>query len=708
MKMYKEMLRKTAVVGIPLLAITLVFTLVSGGQACFGSAVLTQSTSAVAVLPILRYYVFTAILFAFYGFSFLFTRKASDVYHSLPVKRGDLYLSVTLATATWMGGTIVLNALEMLFMLLVSGCPFVPAYILLSIPFYFIASMLVFSTAAIGCSLSGSIVTAIASTGIILCLPRFVQFMFARGIVERVPIIGWLDIGTLLDPSTNIATGLIVMQLRQVFFTRIITLGHILYSLLPLLVMLGIGYWAFNRRPSEIAHRNSSNKIWTTVTAVLLSYAVMLPITMQNQTLLSVYGAVLVLASVAVYFVYQLIVAQNIKTVLKSTPFFLLALCLMLGTSLLIETTADNMLNTVPTGDEIQSVTFRGTDESKGDAAYTTGLINTVAFTDDSTKQYVSLSLQKAVEEVRNHEDSYYYDYEYNPYEVIEPVTIKLTNGKTIRRTIEFANIDELNALRLQNEAFAASVKSFPPLDSVQYIYVDNMFTQEENEAILASYVTESQEKGLINGYYYKERALDTRTDGSTIYRGENQTIMTISSAGYTGATRYYDNYRLRLEAPDTVSLLMKTYNAYNGENPTARITEIMKRFTSGLAADNDDLNVVISVYNFPDEDGVESLESTNMYISQYTLKSQYAYDMQQLEYFHKFMDILVKATMTDDPQGLFVRLNWYYYDSASMKQNAYYDTRVQPTAFLRFDTQEDEQAFVDLVNEWNDAMRSV
>ncbi|MFH1513750.1 MAG: hypothetical protein ABIG45_10400, partial [Bacillota bacterium] len=64
MKLYKEMLRKLTIVGLPLLAVTMVYTLVTGGQACFGQAYMTQSTSAIGVTPILQYYVFTAVLFA--------------------------------------------------------------------------------------------------------------------------------------------------------------------------------------------------------------------------------------------------------------------------------------------------------------------------------------------------------------------------------------------------------------------------------------------------------------------------------------------------------------------------------------------------------------------------------------------------------------------------------------------------------------------
>ena len=139
------------------------------------------------------------------------------------------------------------------------------------------------------------------------------QFLFARGIVERVPIVGWLDLGLLLDPTTNAATGILAVFLRPVFDARLITLPHILYSLLPLLVMLAVGWWLFRRRPSEIAQKNGGHRIWTNVTAMLLSFTVMLPVTMNEQKLFSIYGAVLMLAAFAVFLVYQVIVSPKIR-----------------------------------------------------------------------------------------------------------------------------------------------------------------------------------------------------------------------------------------------------------------------------------------------------------------------------------------------------------------------------------------------------------
>ena len=703
MKLYKEMLRKTAAVGIPLLAVTLIFTLVNGGQACFGESYITQSRSAIGMMPILQYYVFSAAVFALYGFSFLFSRKASDVYHSLPVKRSDLYFSVTFATASWMGATILINVLLTWFMLLISGCPFVPAYIPLSILYYFVASMLVFSAAAVGCALSGTVITALASTGIILFLPRFVQFMFARGIVERVPIIGWLDFGALLDPTTNAATGIAVTHLRPVFTSRLITMPHILYSLIPMLVMMGIGYWLFSRRQSEIAQKNGGNRIWTVTTAILLAFTVMMPLTMEKQSAFSLYGIVLIVAALAVFFVYQLIVSTKLKQALKTLPFFLLALLPALGVSLLIDTAADSMLDTAPAADEIKWVTFRGYDQKSADPEYTTLLIREIEFSDDETKEYVAQALGEAVEKLHADPQDYYYDY--NQFKEIEAITIKLINGKTIKRTIEFMNIDELNELRNQNEEFAQSIQQYPPMESIQYLRVDNAFTREENEAIYNSYLAEAVKHNLVNGYYYRSRVKEMGINGDYTVHGDNQTITGMTAAGYIGTQRYNNSITLRLEAPETIALLMRTFNAYIEGDPTAEILEIIDSFQNGEIAGNDSLNVSINAYNYPNENGLLVQHSESFYMNQHMLSSEYAYDVLQRDYITKYVDVLSRAVKTDDPSGMFIRLNWSYYDSTVQDQGR---TTRFPVAFLRFENETDEQAFFDLIDEWNKARRAV
>ncbi|MFH1512542.1 MAG: hypothetical protein ABIG45_04205, partial [Bacillota bacterium] len=387
---------------------------------------------------------------------------------------------------------------------------------------------------------------------------------------------------------------------------------------------------------------------------------------------------------------------------LVTLPCFLLAVFAVLGISLLIESAADDMLNTTPAAAHIESVTFRGYDEKAGDPGYTTLLIGDIAFTDGETKEFVSQALRGAVDKIKTSTEYSYYDY--NPYQVIEPVTINLASGGTIRRTLAFENVDQLNALRMQNEAFDQSVREFPPLGSVQYLLVDSAFTKEETRTILESYVAEARENNLLNGYYYRERALDMLPDGSYVVQGESQTVTGITAAGYVGNRRYSDSFAVRLDMPKTVSLVMRTYNGYATSAPLSELKQVIEAFDAQSAAENGSLSIGVTAFNYPDPNGMTVQESTSFYIGRYTLSSAYPYDKTQIEYMHLFVDLLSRAEITDDPNGLFVRLDWNYYDSTAADDA---DAWTRPTVYLRFTNETEEQEFLNLMADWWTAQRS-
>ena len=87
-------------------------------------------------------------------------------------------------------------------------------YALVAVPFFTIATMMVFSACAIAMSLTGTAITGLGLTILVFGLLRFTQFTIARGIVANTQIIGWLDLPWLLTPVTNIATGQIAQLLR--------------------------------------------------------------------------------------------------------------------------------------------------------------------------------------------------------------------------------------------------------------------------------------------------------------------------------------------------------------------------------------------------------------------------------------------------------------------------------------------------------------
>lgn len=694
MKMYKEMLRKLMPVGMPLALATLIYTLIVGGQNYFGSYTLQTPQSAMGLTPVLAYYVFAAVLFALYGFSFLFKRAASDMYHSLPVPRLDLYLSVTLGTATWMGGTILINVLLTLGMLLVSGCPFVPVYIPLNILFYFVAAMLIYAAAAVGCAVSGTLITALASTGVVLFLPRLIQFVFARGVVAKVPIIGWLDLTPLLDPVTNVATGLVVMHTRQVYMARIIALPAILYSLLPMAVLLVLGAWLFMRRHSELAERGSGKGWWTMAMASMLALAALLMITVDSHRLLSVYGAALTAVAFLVFVVYQFVAARSFKQVLYSVPCFLLSALVAYGVSAGINATANGLLNTTPAAAEIASVTFRGHDERYDTLEYTTMLMQDIQFTSEDIKKYVADSLADAVDRIN---DPYNGAYNvYSQYQVIEPIQIRLTNGTTFKRTIEFKNVDTLNQLRAQDSFFQGAIRAFPADSAIQYRMVDYGFTDAENKRLWESYVSESQTLGLVGNDYYRERAATSDSSGNEVIRGGEQVAGRIASMGHVADARFSDNFPIRLETPKTVSMLMGIYNSYAKPDTLMKLKKSAQHIVSPLVMESDSLSLDLSIFNLPKENNVTISKPISLYISGYSRNNDRDYDL-YCTYMTRFTDLLQRGILTDDPSGMFMRLNWYEYNGSQT------NTQPEPVCYLRFEGA-DEKAMIALIEEWTDA----
>jgi ABC-2 type transport system permease protein len=694
MRMYKESLRKLLPVGLPLAILTLLYTGITGGQNCFGEYTITQANTAIGVAPILVYYVYTAALFALYGFSFLFRRSSSDLYHSFPVKRTDMYLSVTLATATWMGTTIVANLLTMLMMFLVSGCPFVPAYIALDILFYFTAAMLVYAATAIGCALSGTYVTAAAATGIVLLLPRFVQFIIARGLVVQVPIIGWLDMNALLNPMSNIATGMLVMQVRNMLIPEIVQLPNILYSFALMAVEMLLAWRLFVRRPSETADRGASSKAWSIAMACLLALVPLLLITVGSHKLLSVYGISISVLALIVYLIYAFVSLRSVKQVLYALPYCLLAGALAFAVSLGIDKTADNALNVTPTADEIVSVSFNGHDTIRYYNEYASILIRDIRFTSEDLRKYVATSLSEAVDRIRNSEDQIYSDtYTYNEYQTIEPITLRLTDGRTIRRTIEFTNIDTLNALRAENDVFQTAIHSFPPESSVQSLNVYADFTKEETRAIWDTYRSEMLENNSIFNDYYLSHTVALNNDGYSVIRGGEQTLNTITFSGYIGTQRYNDYATIRMEAPKTVALLMSITNKYAKKDSVDRFKDAVKRSLSGLALENDSVSMSLEFYNVDMDDGEPFMTSINLYLSNYSDEND-SYGPLYQDYAQRLADILQRAQPTDSPEGMFASFNWSMYDSTTYKNTD------EPSTYLRFSA-EDEATLVTMIDDW-------
>ena len=134
------------------------------------------------------------------------------------------------------------------------------------------------------------------------------------------------------------------------------------------------------------------------------------------------------------------------------------------------------------------------------------------------------------------------------------------------------------------------------------------------------------------------------------------------------------------------------------------RLLRRWKGFSAGEAARNDSLSFYVSIYNYENDKREAVQEGISFYLNQHALESETEYDKVQQEYMRKFIDILSRASFTDDPSGMFIRMYWNYYDSTLEDQEA---SNREPTSYMWFDDDSDAEAFIALIEEWNIAQRA-
>ena len=214
MKPYLESIRKLSRVGLILFALSLVASAVVTIQYCTAPYHYNVPSMTQMFSPLIVFIYLGGIVLAMDGFSFLNKRSDSDFYHSLPVSRKKLFWAISLAALTWVAATILGSVLVSVVIHLLTKTPFVQMYALVAVPFFTIATMMVFAACAIAMSLTGTVITGLGLTVLVFGLVRFAQFAIARGTVANTPIINWLDLPWFLTPVTNIATGQIAQLLR--------------------------------------------------------------------------------------------------------------------------------------------------------------------------------------------------------------------------------------------------------------------------------------------------------------------------------------------------------------------------------------------------------------------------------------------------------------------------------------------------------------
>lgn len=706
MTLYRESMRRLFRVGITLMTLTVAASLITAIMK--GGSVSTYVTTAVGMSPVLALYAFVGGAgLALAGFSFLNKRVESDFYHSIPVRRIDLYLSITAAAATWMLFTIAISSAMSAVVYLILGQPFAPLYPFMNAGYFFAAALLVFAATSIGCTITGTWFTNVILTCLVLFLPRYILFMIGRTLIADTAVMSWLDLRGFLDPTTNAATGIVVMLSRPMLQGGLVNGLGILWSLVLAALELAAGALLFRRRPSELAEQGASSRVLQIVFASLLSLTVLLVYTVRAHEATKIFTCIIVLAAFACYTIYQTIVLRSLRRVLLSLPWFLCSVAVAAAIMFGSQAAAQKALNTCPTATEIASVRFPGAYRGSRPSSYANILTAGIEFTEEGVRECVADALRQNVDSM----NSYGYVYTDSIYSVIEPVYIRLQNGRTICRKLEFPDGKTLNECRLENKAYADAILQLPPDDTVKraFSFIASLPEDYRNYdtqpiyTLCEYYFGEQRADGALVPYEYHDPDQYKRYEGRQEDRyygytpvNEEQNVGSFAIGGYIGAARYYDNFSITLRTPMTASYYMRLRNQFGMDTDCRMLTMAYNAaIDESFVPEVSYMNINLDIMNCPMDSGDRQWAGLNWYVSKND-----EYDSAHLyPEFQPLMDELVgilrRGALTDDCSRVAVMPHYMIELTDGRTEQNY-------TAFYLAFSPEDERRLLDIVGTWS------
>ena len=650
MKPYLESIRRLSRVALMLLVLCVTASVIMAMQFCTTEYVSNIPSFQQMFLPIIIYAFVGGITLAMDAFSFLNKRSDSDYYHGLPISRRRLFWAICLGAITWLAATILLSVISVLVVYTVSHTPFVPNYALVAVPFCLAVSLLTFAAAAIAMSLTGTWMTGIALTTLVLGLPRFVQFVVARGIIARFGMMSWLDLPWYLSPVSNVATGQIVTFTRNMLGIQLYHIGNSLYSLLIAAVELVVACLLFVRRPSEIAERGAKDAKQQTLFACLVIFPI--GILFASKAVVPTLTNLLIVAAVmiALFVIYQVVSLRNTQKAIRSLPWALIPASVALVFYLLTPLALNATKYDIPSASEVSYIQFLGASRGNGDVPYDEYRVSLVKFSDDNLKKYVLATLQENVGNTDSYGNVGYTNGQYVTY---EPVKIVLNNGRKISRELVFGNSNTLNSMREQNPDFAKAIRSLPPLDSICYRQGFDAYDAKypQSQSIQEAYYADVAEIGLIPNWQYNQR---TDNDNGSI--GENQSFGSLSLTGYVGSQRYYNYYAITLKTQNSAAAWMRWQNNQSSNEYFDILKQISAQADAPFNNTTDYLNCTFSFYNVPFNNGTKKF-STYYYNRSATDETVLNNSFSPLA--NELIDIISRSEPTDNPNDLCVFMNW-------------------------------------------------
>lgn len=275
-------------------------------------------------------------IFVVVMFSFLFKRKESDFYHSIPYTRTCIYTTYTAAVLTWVWGITALCAL-------VSGILWaVNPYVIFSVGTLArwviasgLAATLLCAIMLLAVSLCGNLATALLNFFVFSVLPRTACFLIGLLLCNGASSLlisvnsfmgGFFTLKWFL-PLSIIEFAKVELGIDADFYD---TPVYVYTAVVSVLLLVGACI-CYQRRKSETAGNSApSGKMQHAFRIVFSLPIALIAVTMCVAGEFMIAGVITVVL-LLVYYLYELITTKQIKRLWKATPYLgvLLACCLV-------------------------------------------------------------------------------------------------------------------------------------------------------------------------------------------------------------------------------------------------------------------------------------------------------------------------------------------------------------------------------------------
>lgn len=273
--------------------------------------------------PLVLTFVFVTPVLMLMAFSYNNKRNSSDFYNSLPYTRLNMYLTKLSAVFTWQFIVYVCTVAGIVISIAVYKKYFV--YSVNTITWLiigtFICNLLCGAVIALACSLTGSLMSNICLTGIILFIPAILRVMVTSGISALFDYASHIQAVPLIGVERNMISALVVggalngIQYNEILLNK----GYMVYSLVLAIVYAVIGYLCFVRRKSEVAGKAAlGNKIHVIIRTVIgfICMAVGFLLLLIERDIISM--IIFVSLAVAAMIIYELIAGDRSRLGFKT------------------------------------------------------------------------------------------------------------------------------------------------------------------------------------------------------------------------------------------------------------------------------------------------------------------------------------------------------------------------------------------------------